>query len=109
VDEKSKRRLAELHAAAPPRRKKTKPFAILDLTEASRAYAAMNCHKAMVYTWLVHQARKTGKWTVDVPNGILSKYGVTRKTKTRALNRLAAAGIITIEKSPRKTPRVTLL
>jgi hypothetical protein len=109
VHEKAKRRLAELYAAAPPKRKKTKPFAILDLAKAGRAFAAMNCPKATVYAWLVHEARKTGKRTVPLPNGILARYGVSRETKRRALKQLAAAGVITVEQRPRKTPLVTLL
>jgi hypothetical protein len=63
----------------------------------------------MVWVWLVHQARKTGKNTISIPNGALAKYGVDRKTKYLALRQYAAAGLIAIEWRPRKTPVATLL
>jgi hypothetical protein len=42
----------------------------------------------------VHQARRTGKNTVAVPNGALAKYGVSRKQKYLALRQYEAAGVI---------------
>jgi hypothetical protein len=109
MDDYSKRRLAELHAAAPVKRKKAKPFAIVELDAAAKAFAAMNCPKATVYVWLMHRARMTGKSTTAVPNGVLAKYGVARETKRRALRELETGGLIAVEQRPRKTPRVTLL
>jgi hypothetical protein len=75
MDDYAKRRLAELEAAAPTKRKKAEPFVVIRLNAAAKAFAAINCPKAMVYLWLVHQARKTGKDTVAVPNGALAKLG----------------------------------
>jgi hypothetical protein len=109
MDDYAKRRLAELHAAAPAKRKKVEAFAMVRLNAAARACAAVNCPKAMVYLWLVHQARKTGKNTVAVPNGALAKYGVGRLSKCRALRQYEAAGLITVQWRPKKTPLVTLL
>jgi hypothetical protein len=109
MDEYTKRRLAELHAAAPVKRKKTKAFAVVELDAAAKAFAAMNSSKAMVYVWLVHRARMTGKRTVDVPNGVLAEYGVARETKRRALKELEAGGVIAIDQRSRKTPTVTLI
>src|SRR5262249_8981855 len=105
----AKRRLAELYAAAPVKRKKEKLFGMVELVAAAEAFAAMNCPKAMVYVWLVHEVRKTGKRTVPAPNGMLAKYGVTRETKRRALKELEADGLIAIKQRPLKTPHVTLL
>ena len=56
MDDFVKRRLAELEAAAPVKRKKVKPFAAVELDGAAKAFAAMRCPKAMVYVWLVHRA-----------------------------------------------------
>jgi hypothetical protein len=109
TDDYAKRRLAELHAAAPAKRKKVKAFAIVELDRAAKAFKAVNSPKAMVYLWLVHQARKTGKQTVAVPNGALAKYGVSRKVKYAALQQYETAGVITVEWRPRKTPLATLL
>ena len=109
MDDYAKRRLAELHAAAPPKRKKIAAFAMVKLDGAAAAFAAMKCPKAMVYVWLVHQARKAGKNTVAVPNGALARYGVGRLSKYRTLRELERAGLITVEWRSRKTPLATLV
>jgi hypothetical protein len=109
MDDSAKQRLAELHAAAPAKHKKTALFAMMSLPAAAKAFAAMNCSKAMVYVWLVHKARTTGKKSVAVPNGVLARYGVGRLSKYRALRQLETAGLITVEWRSRKTPAATLL
>src|SRR5262249_54705330 len=109
TDDYAKRRLAELNAAAPAKRKRVKAFAMVELNTAAKACTAMNCPKAMLWIWLQHQSRKTGKRTVAVPNGALARYGVARETKRRGLKELAAGGLITLKQQPRKTPLVTLL
>jgi hypothetical protein len=105
----ARQRLAELAAAAPIKRKKTEPFAVVQLTRAAAAFTAINCPKATVWLWLEHQVRKTQCSTVGVPNGALASLGVSRKIKSLALRQLEAAGLIAIEGRPRKTPKVTLL
>ena len=109
MEEWSKQRLAELEAAAPIKRKKTEPFAIVQLARAATAFTAINCLKATVWLWLEHQVRKSQCSTVAVPNGALAKLGVSRKVKNLALRQLEKAGLIAIERHPRKTPKVTLL
>ena len=109
MDDYAKRRLAELHAAAPTKRKRTTPFAMVSLPAAAKAFAVANCPKATLWLWLLHQARKTGKRTVAVPNGAVAKYGVSREIKRRALRQWEAAGLVSIERGSRKTPIVTLL
>jgi hypothetical protein len=108
MDDWAKQRLVELHAAAPAKRKRVEPFAIVRLAPAAAACTAMNCPKAMVWLWLVHQTHKTGKLTVSVPNDALAKLGVKRMAKLRALRQLEAAGLITVKWHARKTPVVTL-
>jgi hypothetical protein len=109
TDDYAQRRLAELHAAAPVKRKKVEAFAMVELDRAAKACVAMNCPKAIVYLWLVHQARKTGKNAVAVPNGALAKYGISRKIKYLALQQLEEARVITVEWRRRQTPVVTFL
>jgi hypothetical protein len=109
MDDWVKQRLAELHAAAPVKRKRLEPFAVVPLAAAAKAFSAMHCPKAMVWVWLQHQARKTGNRTISVPNGVLTKLGVNRETKRRALKELAADGLILLDQRTRKTPLVTLL
>jgi hypothetical protein len=91
------------------KREKIEPYVKVPLKTAARAFAAVNCQKAMVYLWLVHQAAKTGKRTIPVPSEALTKYGVPRETKRRALRQLEDGGLISLEQQPRKTPFATLL
>jgi hypothetical protein len=111
MDDYAKRRLAELHAAAPAKHKKTAAFAVILLQEAAKAFAVANCPKATLWLWLwlLHQTRKTGKRTVAVPNGAVAKYGISREMKRRALRQWEAAGLVAVERGSRKTPVVTLL
>jgi hypothetical protein len=104
-----KKRLAELKAKAPVKRKKARPFAKVYLDAAARAFAAAQSQKAMVWVWLVHRAWKRQSQTVTVPSGELAKLGVNRESKRRALLQFEAAGLISIDRRPRKTPLVTLL
>jgi hypothetical protein len=103
------KRLAELKAKEPVKRKKIRPFAKVYLNHTARAFAALNCQKAMVWVWLVHRAWKRQCLTVSVPNGELAKLGVSPDAKGRALRQLEAAGFILIDRRPRKTPFVTML
>ena len=109
MDEWAKQRLVVLNAAAPIKRKKTEPFAVVPPTRAAAAFTAINCPKATVWLWLEHQVRKTQCNTVAVPNDALANRGVSRKVKNLALRQLEAAGLIAMERRPRKTPKVTLL
>jgi hypothetical protein len=104
-----KKRLAELQAKAPVKRKKAKTFAKVFMDDAVHAFAVLNCQKAMVWVWLVHRAWKRQNPTITVPNGELAKLGVSRYTKRRALQQLEAVGLISIDRPSRKTPTVTLL
>ncbi len=90
-------------------RRKTEPFAILPLAQAAKAAAATNCHRLMVWIWLVQQVRKTRAAAVAVSNEALAKYGVGRKAKRLALRQLEAAGLIAVVRHKGKTPVVKLL
>ena len=104
-----KKQVAELKAKAPVKWKKTRPFAKVYLDTAARAYAALNCQKAMVWAWLIHRAWKRQSRSITVPNAELAKFGVKPDAKARALRQLEAVGLIEIDRRPRKTPLVTLL
>jgi hypothetical protein len=107
VNEWAKKRKAELEAAA-PKRKKVQPFVKVPLVSASKAAAATNNRKMMVWIWLLHRSWTYQSYTITVPNGVLLKYGVSREIKRRALAELEAAGLITIDRLARKSPIVTL-
>jgi hypothetical protein len=72
------------------------------------ATKAMETPMALVAIELLYAHWKTKSLTFPLPNGRLTKIGINRKTKQRALRRLEAAGLITVEQVPRETPRVTL-
>jgi hypothetical protein len=109
MDDWAKQRLEELKAAAPAQRNKAAPSVMLSLSWAAKAAIATNCPKAMVWVWLVYRAWQTKNLTVAVPNGALTKYGISRKVKSSALRQLEAAGLIFhVERRPRKSPTVTL-
>jgi hypothetical protein len=108
MDDWAKQRLEELKAAAPAKRNKATPSVMLSLSWAAEAAIATKSLKAMVWVWLVHRVWQTKNPTVAVPNGALAKYGISRKVKSLALRQLEAAGLIAIERRPRKTPTVTL-
>ena len=65
--------------------------------------------KSVVGIVLLHTAWKTKRTTFPLPNGQLAKLGVSRLTKYRALADLERAGLIAVERLPRKTPSVTML
>jgi hypothetical protein len=92
-----------------PSRRQVDAFVALPLSWAAEASTATNCQKAMVWLWLVHRMRKTKTNTVTMANGALAKYGISRRVKSSALRQLEEAGLITVERRPRKTPVVTVL
>jgi hypothetical protein len=108
MNEWARERRAELEAAAPTKRKKVAAFVKVPLAWAAKAAAATNTRKAMVWIWLLHRSWERNSHTITVPNGALLKYGVPRETKRRALAELEAAGLIMIERRPRKSPTVKL-
>jgi hypothetical protein len=84
-------------------------FVKLPLWWAVAAAEATRTPAALVYIHLLHASWKSRSTTFPLPNGWLEKHGVSRKTKSRVLHDLEAAGLITVEGSSRKTPRVTLV
>ncbi len=104
----SKVRVREFRQDGLPR-KRAEPFALLPLGWAAQAAAATNTRRALVWVWLVQQARRTGCKTVAMSNEALAGYGVSRKMKTLALRQLEKAGLATVERPPGKAPIVTLL
>jgi hypothetical protein len=105
----AKRRRAELEAAAPIKRKKAAPFVKVPLWWIAQATKATNTGRALVCIELLYASWKAKRPTFPLPNGRLAKLGVKREIKRRALRDLERAGLITIERPPRKTPIITLV
>jgi hypothetical protein len=103
------RRMRELEAAAPVKRKKIEPFVKVPLAWIARATKATNTARALVCIELLYAAWKARRPTFPLPNGRLAKLGVTRETKRRALCDLERAGLIVVERPENKTPVVTLV
>jgi hypothetical protein len=111
VDEESwhVKRLRELEARAPVKRKKTEEFVMVPLWWVTEATKATRMPGALVLIELLHRSWKAKSLTFPLPNGRLIKYGVSREIKRRILHNLEVAGMITIERRPGKTPLVTLV
>ena len=73
------------------------------------ATKATDTPMALVAIELLHTAFRARSSSFTLPNGRLAKWGVSRESKRRALQRLEAAGLILVERRPRKTPKVTLV
>jgi DNA-binding transcriptional ArsR family regulator len=65
--------------------------------------------QAFVGIWLLYLAWKAKSTTFPVPNGQLGERGADRRVKRKALASLEKAGLITVDRRDRKTPRVTLV
>jgi hypothetical protein len=109
MNEWAKKRLQELKAAAPVKRKKADPFVKVPLWWAEAAAKATRTLKALVWIELLHAVWKAKSATFSFPSGKLNKRGASRHTKRRALRELEAAGLITIEWRKGKNPIVTLV
>ena len=93
MDDWAKKRLAELEAAAPVKRRNRKDaFVQVPLWWLEAATRATRSPQAFVSVWLLHLAWKAKSPTFPVPNGQLGQRGVSRYAKYRALARLEKAG-----------------
>jgi hypothetical protein len=91
-------------------RKSVEPFATVTLTEAARVAAIMDTAAQMlVWIWIMHQTKKRKSRLVAVSNSALEPYGISRKVKAAALDRLEAAGLISLKRGNGKSPVVKLL
>jgi hypothetical protein len=109
VNEWAKKRIRELQAARPVKRKKADSFVKVPLWWAEAAAKATRTPKALVWVELLHVSWKTGRQTFPLPCGKLKKRGVTRETRRRALHELELAGLIKVAWRHGKTPTVTIV
>jgi hypothetical protein len=111
MDAWAKKRLGELTAAAPTKRKSKKDtFVVVPLwwfgqvTKATRSP-----QQVFVGVWLLHLRWKAHSTRFPVSNAQLAKYGIDRRSKRLALANLAQAGLIIVEQAAGKAPIVTLV
>jgi hypothetical protein len=106
----SVKRRRELEAMAPVKRKrKVEPFVKVPLWWIAQATKATNTGRALVCIELLYAAWKAKRPTFPLPSRRLLGLGISRDTKRRALHDLERAGLITVERPPRKTPIITLV
>jgi ribosomal protein S19E (S16A) len=105
----SLKRMRELQAAAPIKRKKVEPFVKVPLWWIAAAAAAIRSPSVVVLVELLYASWKAKNLTFPLPNGRLTKRGASREVKRRVLRDLERAGLITVERPPRKSPVVTLI
>jgi hypothetical protein len=106
----SVKRKRELEAMAPVRRKKTtEAFVMIPLWWVEKAAEATKSPATLVLVELWRRRWEMQRTTFPLPNARLAKLGVSRDVKRRVLHELERAGLITIERRPRKTPIVTLV
>jgi hypothetical protein len=103
------KRLRELKAAAPVKRKKVERFVQVPLWWIEIAAKATRSPATLVLIELLHTRWKAKNPTFPLPNGRLNKLGVSRDVKRRVLRDLERRQVIIVERPPRKTPIVTLI
>jgi hypothetical protein len=88
---------------------KGEPFVKMPLWWAEAAAKATSSPVTIMLVELLRIHWKTRQTTFPMPNGRLEKLGVSRKVKRRVLLDLERAGMVTVERSTRKSPIVTLV
>lgn len=93
-----------------PRARETEPFVHMSLQDFLAGYDVLGSKGELaVWVFILHRWRITEPEPVAVTNAALSGWGVSRWTKYRAIEKLAAAGLIEVEAGGKASPRVRLL
>ena len=109
-DDWAERRLRELRAAAPVKRKRKRDaFVKVPLWWIEQAACATRSPRMFAAIWLLYLSWEANSLTVTLPNARLAERGVDRQAKRRALAYLEKAGLIMVERPPGKSPKVTLV
>jgi hypothetical protein len=87
---------------------KSERFVLLTAA-GTKGFEALGCSAGLVWFEILYRVWKTKETTIGLPNTSLAEMGVSRFAKYRAVSRLERAGLIDVERVPRKTMRVTLL
>ncbi len=90
------------------RRRVETAYAQVGLKEAATAFEALGVKKAFVWLWLQYLAWKKKSTTFPLPNGELEQFGISRWTKSRALQDLTQAGLITVRQVGKEAVTVTV-
>jgi hypothetical protein len=91
------------------RPRQTKPFVVIPIGWAEAMAKATKSPEITVMVELLRRQFETHSNTFTLPNKRLAEAGVSREVKRRVLLDLECVGLITVERSNHKGPRVTLL
>jgi hypothetical protein len=90
-------------------RKKAEAFVKVPLWWIETAAKDARSPITLVLIELLYAAWKAKSSTFPLPNDRLKKLGVSREIKRRVLRDLERRPVIRVERSPRKTPIITLI
>ena len=88
--------------------KRGQRFTALYLDEAAAACKACGSQQAFIWIWLQYLIWKADYKPFPIPSNGLEVYGISRKTKMRALAVYEKAGLISVARHKTKTPIVTM-
>jgi hypothetical protein len=91
------------------RKKKAERYVRVPLWWIEAAAKAAGSPATLVFIELLHRSWRASSATFAVPNGRLKTLGVSREIKRRVLADLERAGLISVDRSPRRSPTVTLI
>jgi hypothetical protein len=84
-------------------------FVKVPLWFAAAAAKATGDPTILVLAHMLHASWKAHSMTFRLSNSYLTRNGVSRKSKSRVLHELEAAGLIMIEQKKGRSPLVTLI
>ena len=109
IEAEFQRVVRETKAATPKRKKKTERFVQVPLWWIETAAKDVGSPETLVLVELLYTAWKARSPTFPLPNGRLTKLGVSRKIKYRMLRALERRPVILVERRVGKTPVITLI
>jgi DNA-binding transcriptional ArsR family regulator len=84
------------------------PFVIAEITTLKLAADVLGGKALMVWLYLVFETRRQGIKTIPVSNVGLAGWGVERRLKYKALDRLERAGLVHVSRMGKRSLRVTV-
>jgi hypothetical protein len=99
--------LADLAVAPQKILKRRQQFVKVPWGWIDRLATTSSANTYRVALHLLYQHWRNGSRPFLLPNGLLATEGVTRHAKWRALHELERLGLISVEKRPKRSPKIT--
>jgi hypothetical protein len=100
--------LAKLAAVPQKIQQRRQQFIMVPWVWVDRLARTSSANTYRVALHLLYHHWKSNRQPFPLPNGLLAMKGVTRFAKWRALDELERLGLISVEKRPRRSPRITV-